>query len=83
MMQAAVLAKFGKEDARDAYLTLRKRFQVLPLFGTFDLLIAVEAETYPELSQTIMSINRMKGIGATNSMMVVPHEVLVESLERE
>ena len=79
-MRAVILAKFGRDGATDAYLEIRKNFQVLPLFGNYDLMIAVEAETYDEISKTILTINRMRGIGNTETLMVVPHEALVEVL---
>ena len=81
MMRAVILAKFARDGAKDAYLEIREKFQVLPLFGNYDLMIAVEDETYEEVSRTILRINRMPGIGSTESLMVVPHEILVDTLE--
>jgi hypothetical protein len=81
MMRAVILAKFAREHARDAYLKLTGKFQTLPLFGNYDLMIAIEEDSYESLSRTILSINRMKGIGNTESLMVVPHDVLVDVLD--
>jgi len=79
-MRAVILAKFDRAGATEAYLKIRESFQVLPLFGNYDLMIAVEAETYDEISKTILKINRMHGIGNTETLMVVPHEALIEVL---
>lgn len=83
MMRAVILAKLARKNAKQAYLDLKERFQVLPLFGTYDLMVAIEEETYEEVSKTILKINRLDGIESTESLMVVPHEVLVEILNTE
>lgn len=82
MMRAVILAKFSREYANEAYFELKKKFQVLPLFGNYDLMIAVEDETYEDVSRTILSINRLRGIESTDSHMVVPHEVLADILNK-
>ncbi|MBN2382838.1 Lrp/AsnC ligand binding domain-containing protein [bacterium] len=82
MTRAVILAKFERENAKEAYLELKKTFQVLPLFGNYDLMIAVEEEDYEAISRTILKINRMRGIANTDTMMVVPHEVLVDILDK-
>lgn len=83
MMRAVILAKFSQDKAKEAYLELKTKFQVLPLFGNYDLMIAVEEDDYEKVSRTILKINRMVGIADTDSMMVVPHEVLVDILDEK
>lgn len=78
MMRAIVLAKFSENGAKEAYLKLKDSYQVLPLFGNYDMMIAVEEKSYDAASRTILKINRMDGIGDTQSLMVIPHEVLVD-----
>lgn len=80
MMRAVILANFDRTNAKKAYIDLKEKYEVLPTFGNYDLMIAVEAENYVEISKIILSINRTEGIANTDSMMVVPNEVLLETL---
>jgi len=83
MMRAVILAKFDRVKAKEAYLNLKQKFQVLPLFGNYDLMIAVEEDDYDTVSRTILKISRIPGISNTESMMVVPDEVLLDILDNK